>query len=245
MGSARWNALDTWCEVLTVREADLPEVAALAHARLAELTDACLGADSELAGLASGRPQRISDVLALALEAALRTSGFTDDRVGAGWRDVDLDRAASRVTVPEGLCLDVAASVRSWASDWVARSCADALGVGCLVNLGGDIAVRGEVPDGGWQVEIEDGPPDSRGYPVISMGWPGGLATRSATSGAWRSVTVAARTCERAGAAAGAAILMDDAAPRWLTQRELPARLVHAGGVVVQTNGWPQERRLA
>ncbi|MCB0913782.1 MAG: FAD:protein FMN transferase, partial [Propionibacteriaceae bacterium] len=190
MGSARWNTLDTWCEMLTVREADLPEVTALARARLAELTNACLGADSELAGLAPGRPQRISEVLALALEAALRTFGFTDDRVGTGWREIDLDRAAGQVTVPEGLRLEVAARVRSWASDWVARGCADALGVGCLVNLGGDIAVRGEVPDGGWQVEIDDGRPDSRGYPVISMGWPGGLATRSATSGAWHSVTV-------------------------------------------------------
>lgn len=245
VGSATWDGLGTWCEVLTAREDDLPEVADLAGARVQELEAACSGSGSEFAGLATGRPQRISRVLGLALAAALRTAQFTGGPSALDWARMGLDLDADTAMIPEGLALDVDASVRAWASDWIARECAETLGVGCLVNLGGDIAVRGEVPDGGWQVEIDDGTGDPQGRPVISMGWPGGLATRMAASGDWRSVTVAARTCERAAAAAGAAIRLDDGAPRWLTQRELPARLVHAGGVVVQTSGWPRERRIA
>jgi thiamine biosynthesis lipoprotein len=136
------------------------------------------------------------------------------------------------------------------------------------VNLGGDIAVRGELPPGGWQVEIDDGHAGPQGRPVISMGWPGGLATSSTVARpgrtadghaqdiidpatarpaarTWRTVTVAGRSCERANAASTAAIIMGDSAPRWLTQRELPARLVHNGGIVVQTTGWPQQRWIA
>ena len=161
--------------------------------------------------------------------------------------------------MPEGVRLDVGASVRAWAADWIAAAFAEELGAGCLVNLGGNIAVQGRVPDGGWQIEIDDGHAGPQGRPVISMGWPGGLATSSTVHRAspdgsgraapavryWRTVTVAGRSCERANAGSAAAIVLGDAAPRWLSQRELPARLVHTGGVVVQTNGWPQQRWIA
>lgn len=244
-GEDAWDALGTWCEMLTVREKDLPRAAALARARVEELESACTGADSELAGLAIGRPQRVGRVLALALAAMRRAAEFTEGLVAPGWQASVLDLDAGSVTVPAGTVLDVGTSVRGWAADWIARDCVDVLGVGCLVNLGGDIAVRGEVPESGWQVEVDDSQTGSQRHPVISMGWPGGLATRSSASGEWRSVTVAARNCERASSAAGAAIGMGDGAPRWLTQRELPARLVDADGVVVQTNGWPRERWIA
>lgn len=184
VAGASWQGLGTWCEVLTVADADLPEIADLARRQVADLDRQEAGAD-QLAGL------------------------------------------------------------RARAADRIADACVNELGIGALVNLGGDIAVRGAVPDGGWQVEIDDGPADPLGRPVIAMSWSGGLATATASSGTWRTVTVAARTCERADAAARAAIELEDAAPRWLTQRELPARLVDADGGVVRTNGWPQERRLA
>lgn len=99
---------------------------------------------------------------------------------------------------------------------------------------------------------------------MIAMGWPGGLATSSTVSrtasarrvitdpatgrpptSTWRTVTVAARSCQRANAGSLAATILGDAAPRWLSQRELPARLVHVGGVEVHTNGWPQQRFLS
>lgn len=249
VASATWDALGTWCEVLTVHDDDLPQVAELARARVAELDAACSVSrpDAELSALPTGRPVPLSPVLALAVAASLRTAAFTGGTVAPApcWQAVDLDEAMSTVTVPDGARLDLGTVVRAWAADWIADVCDAELGIGCLVNLGGDIAVRGEVPDGGWQVEIDDGHTGPQGRPVISMGWPGGLATASAGEGTWRTVTVAARTSERAHAASAAAISMGDSAPRWLTQRELPARLVHSGGVVVQTNGWPRQRWIA
>lgn len=274
----RWEALGSWCEVLTTKADDLPAVAELARAEVVALDEACsrFRPDSELMGIAPDRPQRISPLLAAALAAALRTAEFTGGLVdptargapaGPGWRSIQLDEERRTVTVPAGVDVDLGVSAKAWAADWIAASCGDELGVGCLVNLGGDIAVRGEVPAGGWQIEIDDGHPGPQGRPVISMGWPGGLATSSTVrtwrtpdgeghhivdpstgrpaARTWRTVTVAARSCERANAASTAAIILGDSAPRWLTQRELPARLVHTGGVVVQTNGWPRERWIA
>lgn len=247
VASATWDALGTWCEVLTVHDDDLPELAELARDRVDAVDAVCARPDSELASLTPGHPQHVSPVLGLALAAALRTAKFTGGLVAPapGWRTVSLDLGQDSLTVPEGVDLELRPGVRAWAADWVADACESELGIGCLVNLGGDIAVRGEVPDGGWQVEIDDGHPGALGRPVISMGWPGGLATASAGTGTWRTVTVAARNTERAHAAATAALALGDSAPRWLTQRELPARLVHTGGVVVQTNGWPQHRWIA
>jgi len=259
VATARWNALGAWCEVLTVDDEVLPALAEIARAQVAELDAACSTGrpDSELAVLAKGSPQPVSPLLAGAVASALRTAEF----IGAGLtrherrlspfvpadgrQAVVLDAVRGLLTVPEEVELDVVSSAKAWLADRIADFCSVELGISCLVNLGGDIAVRGAVPAGGWQVEIDDGPPGPLGRPVIPMTWPGGLATSSATLGSWRTVTVAARSCERAHAASAAAVAMDDGAPRWLTQRELPARLTHAGGVVVQTNGWPRERWVA
>lgn len=256
-----WHADGTWCEVLTADADDLPDVAALARARVAAVVAACsLGGAggvsaaraSELAGLGPGT-YRVSPVLADAVAAALRTADFTGGLVvpGAHWRGVGLDPPTRTLTLPDGPPLDLAGSARAWAADWVAGACADELGVGCLANIGGAIAVRGMVPDGGWQVEVDEGHAGPQGHPVISVGWAGGLATAVTPSGAgaparsWRAITVAARTCERASAACAAAVLLGDTAPRWLSQRELPARLVHTAGVAVTTSGWPGQRWIA
>nr|WP_300151210.1 FAD:protein FMN transferase [Propionicimonas sp.] len=247
VASASWDALGTWCEVLTVHEDDLPDVAELARSRVADVEVAHARWQRESASATGSRA--IDPVLADAAAAVLRTAEFTGGLVVPlpGWRAVRLDPDALTLTVPDGEEFGFGPSVHAWAADWIAQACLDELGVGCLVNLGGDIATRGEVPDGGWLVEIDDGRPGPQGHPVISMGWPGGLATSAAAATdaghrTWRTVTVAARSCERASAACAAAMLLGDAAPRWLSQRELPARLVHTGGVIVQTNGWPQQR---
>jgi thiamine biosynthesis lipoprotein len=245
VATVRWDALGTWCEVLTVEDEDLPTVAEVARAQTADLDRACsVGSDSELAALAKGSPQVVSPLLAGGVAAALRTADFSGGRVapGDGWQTVRLDIERRTLVVPEGVELDVRHSARAWLADRIADFCAEELGIGCLVNLGGNIAVRGAVPSGGWQVEIDDDEPGPEGRPVIPMDWSGGLATASSVLGNWRTVTAAARSCEHAFAASHTAIGLGDGAPRWLTQRELPARLVHADGVVVHTNGWPRQR---
>jgi thiamine biosynthesis lipoprotein len=55
----------------------------------------------------------------------------------------------------------------------------------------------------------------------------------------WRTVTVVAESTVDANAASTAAIVLGAAAPGWLEQRQLPARLVGVRGDVVTTPGWP------
>lgn len=302
VGIARWDAIGTWCEVLTCDDSDLTSAAELARDQVEALDQACSRfRDSELASLPPGRTIPISPLLTQILAAAMRTArasdGLVDPTVGGsvraqgydadfadvaartrtvvgtavpapGWRHVHLDEERHTVRIPLGVELDLGASAKAWAADWIAETCLQELGAGTLVNLGGDIAVRGPIPDGGWQVEIDEGNPEPTAHPIISMTWPGGLATSSTvlrtwttTNGPthhiidprtgtaaptpWRAVTVAARSCERANAASTAAVIIGESAPRWLTQRELPARLVHVSGLVVQTNGWPRQRWVA
>jgi thiamine biosynthesis lipoprotein len=59
-------------------------------------------------------------------------------------------------------------------------------------------------------------------------------------SGTLRTVSVAASTCTLANAASTAAVILGDDAPRWLAERELPARLVSRDGEVRYVAGWPE-----
>ena len=56
----------------------------------------------------------------------------------------------------------------------------------------------------------------------------------------WRTVTVVAETCVAANAAATAAIVLGDAAWRWLEARGLAARRSTPGWAVVRVGGWPE-----
>jgi thiamine biosynthesis lipoprotein len=61
----------------------------------------------------------------------------------------------------------------------------------------------------------------------------------------WRTASVAAASCVDANAAATAAIILGSAAPAWLANNGLPARLVAPEGRVVATCGWPAEEDIA
>jgi thiamine biosynthesis lipoprotein len=58
----------------------------------------------------------------------------------------------------------------------------------------------------------------------------------------WRTATVAAATCVDANIASTASIVLGAAAPGWLAERLLPARLVTDSGQVTTTAGWPAEQ---
>ena len=180
-------------------------------------------------------------------------------RAPAGWRSVKLDTDAHCVSLPDGVSLDLGASGKAWAADEAADEVAAALGVAVLVECGGDVAVRGPAPAGGWPVRIAEDTAASTWEDVVVHD--GGLATSGTTSRRWRRggvdihdivdprsglpaetpwtmVTVAAATCVEANAAATAALVMGDDAIAWLEQRNLPARLVGTGGVVHHTATW-------
>lgn len=134
-----------------------------------------------------------------------------------------------------------------------------------LVSLGGDIAVAGPAPDGGWRVRVTDdhaAPPGEPGQTVTILS--GGLATSSTTvrawtvggrhvhhiispatgepaASCWRTVSVAAGSCVDANTASTAAIIRSAAALPWLHDIGLPARLVREDGSVEMTAGWPDD----
>ncbi len=189
-------------------------------------------------------------------------------RAVPGWRQVRLDAASRTLTMPAGIRLDLGATAKAWASDRAAARITDALGGGVLVGLGGDIAVAGQAPPGGWRIRVQDvtsGPEDPPEGPsaVVAIA-SGGLATSSTTARrwrrggdvlhhildprtglppapVWRTVSVTAATCADANAASTAAIIRGDQAPGWLASLGLPARLVDVGGRV-QTVAWLARR---
>ncbi len=74
-----------------------------------------------------------------------------------GCAGIHLDAELSMITLPDGVRLDPGGIAKGWAADLVTAELLDEGATGALVNLGGDLRVRGEGPDGGrWPVTIED-----------------------------------------------------------------------------------------
>jgi FAD:protein FMN transferase len=176
-----------------------------------------------------------------------------------GWRALGYDPIAHTLSLPAGVGLDLGASGKAWAADRAAAAVATSLGVSVLVNCGGDIAVRGRAPAGGWPVRVAADVDGDEWQDVVVFD--GGLATSGTTSRRWRRggielhhiidpstglpaqtpwamVSVAAATCVEANAAATAALIMGDRAPAWLDDLKLPARLVDTRGGVRFAGGW-------
>src|SRR5262249_37780738 len=138
-----------------------------------------------------------------------------------------------------------------------------ATGAGALVSIGGDVAVSGQPPLGGWNVgiahdhavrvddvdtciAITDGGLASSGTGVRRWETASGslhhlLDPRPGRPAArpWAMVSVAAASCVDANTAATAAIVLGHDALGWLELRGLPARLVAEDGGVVLVGSWP------
>ena len=233
----------------------------------------------------------LAEAVGVALAAARWTGGLTDPTVGEalvslgydrdfaaigprgeppgpavpapGWQLVRLDGPLLRI--PAGIRLDLGATAKGLGSDRAVRAVMAATGQagGVLVSLGGDIAVAGTPPRGGWPVTVaeEPGQAGSPRSPLVRLAG-GGVATSSVTcrrwrrggatlhhivdprtglpaDGPWRTATVAAATCADANAAATAAIVAGARAQDWLDAAGLPARLVGHDGRVRRLGGWP------
>jgi thiamine biosynthesis lipoprotein len=125
----------------------------------------------------------LAEAIAVALAAARWTGGLVDPTVGGaleslgydrdfaairhggampaalarvpGWRSVRLDGRCLRLAA--GTRLDLGATAKGLGSDRAASAAVAAItGGGVLVSLGGDIAVAGEAPTGGWPVLVAD-----------------------------------------------------------------------------------------
>jgi thiamine biosynthesis lipoprotein len=258
--------------------------------------------DSELAAAeaVAGRWVQVSpllaDLLAVALRAARRTDGDVDPTVGSalvglgydrdltsigaggtvvstrvpGWRRIELD--GDRVRIAPGVHVDLGATAKARTADLAAAEITRRTGSGCLVSLGGDIAVAGAAPEGGWRIRVEDvtGDPESpaEGPSTVVTITDGGLATSSTRARrwrrggldlhhlidprtglppapAWRTVSVAAGSCVDANTVSTAAIVRGHRVWPWLREIRLPARLVTEDGQVLTAGGWPPEREEA
>lgn len=183
----------------------------------------------------------------------------------AGWRSVEFDAAQRTVRIPAGVMLDLGATAKALAADLAAEAIWSRLGCGVLVNLGGDIAIAGQPPDGGWRVGVEDGVAAvaaGQSAPVVAITG-GGVATSGTAFRRWRrgnselhhivvpstgrpadaywaAVSVAAATCVDANTASTASIIRGRSAVAWLAGLGLPARLVRPDGFAVTTGGWPR-----
>jgi thiamine biosynthesis lipoprotein len=236
--------------------------------------------------------------LAVALRAAELTDGIVDPTVGGvlvqlgydrdfatltpdgpplvvrtrkvpGWTTIELDLERATVRVPSGVQLDLGATAKAWAADRAAGAAAAAVGGGVLVGLGGDVAVAGPAPSGGWPVRVTDdhaAGSEAEGETVAVHA--GGLATSGTTvrrwtrggvvlhhlidprtgrpaGSCWRTVSVAAATCVDANIASTAAMILGAEAPGWLETRRLDARLVRPDDTVVTVAGWPSDDEAA
>jgi thiamine biosynthesis lipoprotein len=185
-----------------------------------------------------------------------------------GWRSVELDGDACRARIAPGVRVDLGATAKAWTADRAAAAITARTGAGSLVSPGGDIAVAGPAPEGGWRIRVEDVTGDPAAAPpgpaaVVTVA-SGGLATSSTQARrwrrggpqlhhlldprtglppapSWRTVSVAATSCLDANTASTAAVVRGERAQAWLRSTGLPARLVHEDGRVVTVGGWPPE----
>ncbi len=232
--------------------------------------------------------------LEMAVDAAVLTGGAVDPTIGnaiaALGYDADLDEVVARppsppqalgkvagfqhvqlnandrtVRIPRGVRLDLGSTAKALAADRAVARIAQEVGGGALVSLGGDVAVAGPPPVGGWAVGIarESSTPADQVDQVVAITH-GGLASSATSVRTWRSggreahhivdprtgdcvepywvlVSATGASCVEANVATTAAIVWREQAEEHLARLGRSARLVRFDGEVLSVNGWPLE----
>ncbi|HEX2646370.1 MAG TPA: FAD:protein FMN transferase, partial [Candidatus Dormibacteraeota bacterium] len=103
-----------------------------------------------------------------------------------GWQAIRFSATARTVLVPRGVEIDLGATAKALASDLAAAAALKVAGGGVLVSLGGDVAVAGEAPPGGWAIQVSEdsGAPIDSGEETVTI-TSGGMATSSTTVRRW------------------------------------------------------------
>lgn len=188
----------------------------------------------------------------------------------ANWRSIDFRPEKGTVVIPRGVELDLGATAKALGADLAAEKVIQSWpDGGVLVSLGGDVAMAGQCPAGGWVVgvDMESSTPSNSVTERVAVSG-GGVASSSTQIRTWerngarmhhildprtglpagspfKLVTVIARSCVDANAASTAAVVRGEAILYWLRERQLPARLERRDGSVVRVAGWPEERTAA
>jgi len=181
----------------------------------------------------------------------------------AGAHSLVLNSEDHTLTLPEGCQLDLGATAKAMTTDLVADDLMNVCGV--VVELGGDVSLRGRGPSGPWVTAITDSLVLRGDEPKVSF-TNGGIATSSSTVRTWTAnggqvnhiidprtgsfatstyatASVSAVDCATANAFATAALLWGDDAPYYIAQAGWSARLVRHDGAVDFVGGWPQDQR--
>jgi len=170
-----------------------------------EISAACRGVCGTQGGGSRIVSEGLAEAIAVALAAARWTGGLVDPTVGnalcslgydrdfvairgdgamprgparvPGWQSVRLD--GRRLRLAADTRLDLGATAKGLGADRAASEAALAVPAGgVLVSLGGDIAVAGEAPVGGWPVLVAD-EPEPVGQPPASGCRPAQFPPRS------------------------------------------------------------------
>lgn len=235
------------------------------------------------------------EALHVAVDAAQRTHGAVDPTVGNAMAalgyDADLDEVRARpaapapalgsvagyghvhlnatdrtVRIPRGVRLDLGSTAKALAADRAAAKIARTVGQGVLVSLGGDVAVSGSPPPGGWAVGIarESATPADEVDQVVAI-TQGGLASSATSVRTWKAgdrevhhildprtgdaaapywvlVSATGASCVDANLVTTAAIVWGRDALDQLAAFDQSVRLVRADGEVFSVNGWPSEQ---
>jgi thiamine biosynthesis lipoprotein len=235
------------------------------------------------------------EALRVAVDAAERTGGAVDPTVGnaiaalgydtdldevlvrpagpppalgsvAGYAHVQLNAADHTVRIPRGVRLDLGSTAKALAADRAAARLAHAVGNGVLVSLGGDVAVAGEPPAGGWAVGIarDSSAPAGSVDQVVAI-TRGGLASSATAVRTWKAggravhhildprtgdsaasywvlVSATGASCVEANVVTTAAVVWGPEALDKLAGFDQSVRLVRTDGEVFAVNGWPLEQ---
>jgi thiamine biosynthesis lipoprotein len=184
-----------------------------------------------------------------------------------GWQSIEVDYERREVSVAPGSVLDLGATAKARTADRAAATIAQRTGCGALVSIGGDVAVAGFPPLGGWAIGIAT---SSRATTddvdqVVAI-TAGGLATSGTAVRRWRHggrvvhhivdpwsgesapacwdlVSIAAESCVGANAASTAAVVWGPSALERLASFRVAGRLVSVHGTVTTVGGWPENER--
>jgi thiamine biosynthesis lipoprotein len=233
------------------------------------------------------------EALEVAVDVAERTQGAVDPTVGnamsilgydrdfdlvcdqpslppkllgpvVGYGHVQLDGRTRTVRIPRGVRLDLGSSAKAFVVDRSATRIAESLETGVLVSVGGDIAVAGPPPPGGWPIGIavESSAPERDVDQVVAIR-EGGLASSStavrtwnvgtervnhivdpstgyAAPPYWTLVSVASESCVEANAFSTAAVVWGPEALDRLGPFGQAVRLLRCDGEVFTLGGWPE-----
>jgi len=178
-----------------------------------------------------------------------------------GPSSIHLDLDEHTVSLDPPCRLDLGATAKALVVDLVADDLAPSGGV--VVELGGDVAVRGEGPQGPWAIAVSDALVLHGNEPRITLRH-GGVATSSTASRTWRvgeqtvnhivdprtgrcarglytTATVSAGDCVTANAFATASLLWNEDAGYHVAQAGWSARLVRRDGSLDFVGGWPED----